>query len=281
MKLTYLLVGGDRRQTLLAGLLEDRGRVRTLGVPGLADRETPEPPDVLVLPCPALAPGGGIRCGAGSLEPEILDPWLRAGTLICGGGLGDLEEAFRRRGFPVSDLLKDPWVAAANARLTAEAAVALAMETLEDSLFGVDCAVVGYGRIGKVLAQRLAAWGARVTVAARRPEVLAEAAQRGCRVCRPEVLEGRFRVVFNTVPAPAVPRTLLEALGVDCLYVELASAPGGLEPGAALPFRVLVGNSLPGRRLPLGAARVLEAGLDRAVARWKGEGMNRFSEVDA
>ena len=41
METTYLLVGGDRRQFWLSRLLVPRGRVYTLGVPGLED-DAPE-----------------------------------------------------------------------------------------------------------------------------------------------------------------------------------------------------------------------------------------------
>lgn len=265
MKLTYLLVGGDRRQTWLAGLLP--GPVGILGVPGLAD--CPGPAEVLVLPCPASAPGGGIRVETGSLDPETLLPFLRPEARVYGGALGPVGDFLRSKGLEVRDLLEDPWVAAANARLTAEAAVSLAMETLEDSLFGADCAVVGYGRIGKALAQRLGAWGARVRVAARRREVRAEAAQGGFAVCAPEELAGPLTLVFNTVPAPACPPRVWAALGPDCLYVELASPPGGLPEGCRPPLRIVKGNSLPGRILPLGAARVLARGIREAEKKRK------------
>ena len=67
--------------------------------------------------------------------------------------------------------------------------------------------------------------------------------------------------MFNTVPAPALAPAALDALGPDCLWVELASAPGGLPEGRAGSLRVLPANSLPGRRLPRSAAAVLLEGI--------------------
>ena len=47
------------------------------------------------------------------------------------------------------------------------------MEQLPITIHGARVLVVGFGRVGRALAQRLAALGAKVTVAARRYESLA------------------------------------------------------------------------------------------------------------
>ena len=50
---------------------------------------------------------------------------------------------------------------------TAEGAIQLAMEELPITLHGARVLVIGYGRLGRVLADRLAGLKARVSVAAR------------------------------------------------------------------------------------------------------------------
>ena len=54
---------------------------------------------------------------------------------------------------------------------------------------------------------------------------------------------------------------ILEALGADCLWVELASSPGGLPQGWKPVFSVLHAASLPGHRLPRSAAAALLEGI--------------------
>ena len=61
----------------------------------------------------------------------------------------------------------------ANAAATAEAAIQVAMERLDRTLLGMECLVLGFGRIGKLLCHRLHGLGARVSAAARRPADLA------------------------------------------------------------------------------------------------------------
>ena len=267
METTYLLVGGDRRQFWLSRLLTERGRVFTLGVPGLEDSLPEGPAEVLILPTPCLDGAGLLRRAAGEgIDPAELQGLCDAHTRVYGGALpSDLRRSLPPCG-QLTDLLADPAVAAINGRLTAEAAVELAAERLEGSLFGLPCLVLGYGRVGKPLAALLNALHAGVTVAARRPGVRAEAAQRGLAVRDFPDPPERYAAVFNTVPAPTLSPAALRALGADCLWVELASAPGGLPAGSRPAFSVLPANSLPGRRLPRSAAAALLEGILRREA---------------
>ncbi len=261
METTCLLVGGDRRQFWLSRLLVTRSRVYTLGVPGLEDSLPARPAELLILPTPCMNGDGRIRDRGEGIEPARLRGFYDADTRIYGGALPpDLGERLPGCGV-VTDLLADPAVATVNGRLTAEAAAALAAERLEGSLFGLNCLVLGYGRVGKPLAALLRSLKARVTVAARRPGVRAEAAQTGCAVRDFSDPPTVFDAVFNTVPAQALSVQALEALGADCLWVELASSPGGLPQGWRPPFPVLPGASLPGRRLPRSAAAALFEGI--------------------
>lgn len=44
---------------------------------------------------------------------------------------------------------------------------------------------------------------------------------------------GTYDVIFNTVPAPVLDRALLARTGTDCVLLELASPPGGIDGEAA------------------------------------------------
>ena len=257
MERSILLVGGDRRQTHLAGLLEHLGPVRTLSVPGLPDTAVPEPAGLLVLPCPTRDPAGRIRRAGEGLDPDCLLPFLDRETRIFCGAPGPLGKALAEEVGAVTDLLEDPVVLAENARLTAEAALLLAGTETGTSLRGQSCAVLGWGRIAKCLAALLRANGAEVLVCARRPEALAEAAALGFPVCLLRDYETRESLIFNTVPAAVLPRERL----TGGLWVELASAPGGLPDPPPLPM--LNGSGLPGRLLPRSAAEVLYRGILR------------------
>ncbi|MFR2331474.1 MAG: NAD(P)-dependent oxidoreductase [Flavonifractor plautii] len=84
------------------------------------------------------------------------------------------------------------------------------MEELPITLHGARVLVIGYGRLGRVLADRLAGLKARVSVAARRYADLAWAENCGYGVEHTGQLEGwlcGYDLVVNTVPV----RVLREA----------------------------------------------------------------------
>ena len=96
--------------------------------------------------------------------------------------------------------------------------------------------VLGFGPVGRALAVRLAALGARVTVAARRPVQRAMAEELGLRAVPLTELAAAaaaFDTVVNTIPAPVLTTQVLAALPKGSLIVDLASKPGGTDFAAA------------------------------------------------
>ncbi len=258
-----LVVGGDRRQTYLANRLKVLGSVETLAVPGHPDSAGEGVVDLLILPCPSFDSRGLLRAGEGLSMSELLS---RVGpkTVCFGGALTDKRELLPSALQNTVDLLAEPVVAAENGRLTAEAAVTLTQLQTEDSLRGKGCLILGWGRIGKPLSRLLQAMGAKVTVAVRRREVQAEAESLGLRSLGLSAVSGPFDLVFNTVPTPVLTAGQVTGLGAECLWVELASAPGGLDPKEA-GVRLLPAGGLPGKLTPKAAAEVLYQGIVRSV----------------
>ncbi|MDO4270689.1 MAG: NAD(P)-dependent oxidoreductase [Eubacteriales bacterium] len=136
------------------------------------------------------------------------------------------------------------------------------MEQTAHTLQGAACLVIGYGRIGALLAHKLRALDAHVTVSARSPRDFARIEAEGMPTLDTRQLSGRlapFDLIFNTVPAPVLGAPELAGLTPPCLVIDLASLPGGVAPDAKAPpdCRVLHALSLPGRVAPLSAARAI------------------------
>lgn len=254
----------------------------------------------LLLPLPVSRDGETVHC---PLEPtahiplsdiaDVLDSVPEARLL--GGCLpADFRaELARRLGADgartrVVDYYTLETVQVPNARITAEAAVMTAMELTDTALLGSRMAVIGYGRIGQFLARLLLAIGVSVTVCARRAESLAFARGDGCatlplrsdgQAAGLSALAHGYDVIFNTVPAPVLGRRLLEETDPRTLILDLASAPGGVDPEASALFaaggegtsvpagraglpwhaclRIVRAPSLPGRYAPATAGNVL------------------------
>lgn len=151
---------------------------------------------------------------------------------------------------------RDPVYALENAALTAEGAAELLMRRMPGALMGAEILVVGYGRVGRLLAHKLGALGAHVTVGARGSIARAEAATRGHNTVDITDLTRTYDAVINTVPAPVLTGDYGAAV---CM--ELASAPGGWAD--ATP--VLKAPGLPGLYAPEAAADVMAEAIYRVM----------------
>lgn len=176
----------------------------------------------LLLGVPAFEADGSLK-GGGWLE-DIL-PSLSPEVTVCGGML----KSTVLEGYRTVDLLDDPGYVAENARITAHCAVRLAMQKLPVTLWRCPVLVIGWGRIGKCLAQLLKSMGAIVTVAARKDSdrAMLSALGHDC-VDTQSLCNGlaRFRVIFNTAPVMVLPKEDMLDCADDCVKIDLASCPG-------------------------------------------------------
>ncbi len=168
------------------------------------------------------------------------------------------------------DFLSREDFAVLNAIATAEGALELAMREMPVTLHGSEALVIGYGRIGKLLCERLGAMGASVTASARSDSDFAWIAARGFASAHTLMLDDtlhRYDVVFNTVPELVLPEERLRELKPACILIDLASAPGGVDCRAAerLGIRCHWALSLPGKCAPESAARVIRLVLGRIL----------------
>lgn len=268
MKRRFGVIGGDRRQAELARLLAADGhQVLTYGLgawraEGPVSLEEALGAEVVLLPLPLCREEGRLNSEEGAVPTAELFRLLRPEQRVLAGQVWpqQLQEA-RSCGLRVEDYFLREDLMVANAAATAEAAIQAAMERLDRSLLGMECLVLGYGRIGKLLSHRLQGLGARVTATARRPEDLAWIRAYGLRALRTTELDGTlggFGAVFNTIPAPVLTAALLAELPEDCLCVDLASRPGiDLAAAERLGRSCVWARSLPGRLLPRTAAEAI------------------------
>ncbi len=275
MKRNFAVLGGDQRQLRLAELLCRDGHHISLW--GFDRSDLPQSSleaaagaECVILPLPVTKDGSTLYLplGSGVLLLEDLWPLLEPGRqVVCGGMLSDAVRAGARKyRLRLEDYFSREEVQIANAVPTAEGAIAEAMARTRCTLHGCRCLVIGYGRIGKILAQRLQALGAAVTVSARRQSDLAWAEAFGCTPVQTGGLRGQLggmQVVFNTVPALILDRESLEELPEDAVVIDLASEPGGVDLAAAeaLGLQAVWARGLPGKVAPDTAAQVLRGAI--------------------
>lgn len=250
--MTFHLMGGDRRQPMLAAYLRERGFEATLSFPGDAPQWDA---DALILPLPTTKDQITLhtpRCEETVPLQEIFRQFQ--GKRIFGGMLPADAPAHATDYYAAEETLLP------NAAATAEGALALAIEQTPFMLAGSPALILGGGRIGQFLAAKLSALGAQVWVGARRSASVALCRAFGWNAALYEDLPyRRFRLVFNTVPAPILGEERLRLLPEGALLIELASAPGGFDPKAAIKRRLKVCHApgLPGKYCPETAAKII------------------------
>ncbi len=284
------LLGGDLRQYTAAVLLSRRawdihiwgldksGRGEdSVGFCRSVDEAVDEAVGV-VLPLPASTDGKHLHCpfattGIRYVLRDLLSI-LPRGCVIVGGRIPQefVREA-EEYGFRVRDYFDSEEFQIQNAYTTAEAAISIAMNSLDKNLRGAKVAITGYGRIAKHLVKLLLALGAEVTVAARKESDLAWARASGCRtlsLLAPDAISSLSRtydVIYNTVPHWLFDRTFLTRVDPSTFLIDLASVPGGVDICAAkeLGANVLWATSLPGKYAPFSAGELIASCVDEIL----------------
>lgn len=277
-----IVVGGDRRQRTVCTCLAESGwRVTAVGLGTDIPAHTAvrwcesvdkalervssahaAPPCVLVLPLPASRDGRTVWCPgdpACSVTLEHISELMeRYPRLWLFGGC--LPPTMNGR---CIDYYKDESVQIRNAHLTAEAAIMLTMEQTDRALRGLTAGVIGYGRIGHILAHILTSLGVSVTVCARRGESRAWAACEGCDTLPITAITSLchgFDVIYNTVPSIVLGRDVLVSMDTDTLILDLAdgASPEVIrECAESRDLRYVRAPSLPGRYAPAAAGRII------------------------
>lgn len=274
MKKRFAVLGGDQRQIHLARLLHSDGwdtvtwGLEKGGAPFGVPLDHALDADIIVLPLPVCR-GDALNLPLTDMELFCDRLWesLRPEQISLGGMTGSLAPRLQEEyGLELLDYYDREEVQIANAVSTAEGAVMRAMKETEETIQGSRCLIIGYGRIGKVLAHRLHGLGAEVTVAARKRSDLAWIGAYGCHAVRVDQLKSelsRFDLIFNTAPGMVLDADNLRSIKSDCVLMELASLPGGIDMGAVkeLGLRAVVERGLPGKVAPLSAAVAIRDGI--------------------
>lgn len=268
----FWILGGDERQVRLAQLMEQDGHTvhtyaleRARGIPSPAlSLERIDRADCVVLPMGVSV--GVLHAPLSARTCPLADVLLRLSPsqFLCGGRVDDpARQLAKQQGLTLHDYFTREELAIANAVPTAEGAIQLAMENLPVTIHGCRVLILGFGRVGRATAARLAALGAHVTVSARRWDALSWAQAMNLHTERLENLPHwlcRFQLIVNTVPALVLGDEELAGISPETLILDLASLPGGVDFSAAARrgITAIHALSLPGKVAPVSAGAAIK-----------------------
>jgi dipicolinate synthase subunit A len=264
------VVGGDLRNKYLAALLAGDGNEVNLYGFDQIDQISPclslkddlkttiAMSEIVVCPIPFTNDGERVNSPLFS-EPIYINElveYVMGGKVLFGGAFSEkVKELFESKGIKYIDFLKQEELAVLNAIPTAEGAIQVAMENTPFTLHDSKVLVVGFGRIGKILSKMLRGLCAKVTVSARKPDIISWIDALGYNAVYTSQIKDvadDFSIIINTVPHLVIDRDVLIKVNKSCLVIDLASKPGGVDFDYArrIGINTIWSLSLPGKVAP-------------------------------
>lgn len=273
----FAIMGGDMRQAKLAELLQDDGHdvcVYAFGENENLDSvryakstaDAVQGANCIVMPLPAVSSPGVLNTPLDKNVHRLEDIFSLADSsaTVLGGMINkQTYSAAREYGIEIQDYYDREELVVANAVATAEGAIKIAIEETPCNIAWSKCLIIGFGRIGKVLASRLKGLCAEVSVSARSCADIAWIDAYGYKTLNTNKLKGKlqdFDIIFNTVPARILGQELLEEINPSALIIDLSSKPGGMDFTAAgnLGLKAIWALSLPGKIAPVTSGEIIK-----------------------
>ena len=273
------IIGGDYRSVKLAEMLAKEGnKIYTFGLEkndNLTNiknieicqtiEQAIEKPEIVIGPIPFSSDGKTINSPFSESEITVynLINSLNSKILIAGGISNEIYERANKEFIEVIDLLKREELSVLNTIATAEGTIELAMANTNKILHGSNVLILGFGRIGKVLARKLEGLSVNVTCAARKEEDLAWIYAYGYKYLNINTIGenlNNYDIIINTVPHLILNQEKLQYINKECLLIDLASNPGGIDKKVVKEknLKFIWALSLPGKVAPITSAEFIK-----------------------
>lgn len=279
MGINFTIVGGDLRIIKLAKMLSiDGNRVYIYGLEKAEELDESENiikcnklqeavgnSDIIIGPIPFSSNGEDINSPFSDVQISIreLMNFINAKLLIAGSITPEVYKLANDEYIEIVDVMKREELAVLNTISTAEGAIQIAIENTNKIIHGSNILILGFGRIGKVLAKKLDGLSANVTCAARKDEDLAWIKTYGHKETNIKFLGenlSEYDIIINTVPNLILTEERLKYVKDECLLIDLASNPGGIDKKAAKDkkLKLICALALPGKVAPVTTAEFIK-----------------------
>lgn len=244
MSINFCIIGGDLRSFFLAKILsKEKNEVKLYGFDKLENFKECEKYDEMirtsnniVLPIPFSKDNQYVNMPFSNKDIAIREIfyYLENKTIFVGNMHQELKEELHRKHNQVIDFMKKEEFAILNAIPTAEATIEIILKNTKKILQNSNCFIMGFGRIGKVLAYRLKGLSAKVTcmitgevekawaIAYGYETISIENLQKNCTKLK------QYDIIINTIPKIILKEELKE-IKKETLVIDLASKPYGID----------------------------------------------------
>ena len=191
-------------------------------------------------------------------------------TLVAGNINQECMEVAEKNNIKIIDLMKIEELVIFNTIATAEATIKIAIEETTKTIFDSNVLVLGFGRVGKTVAERLYGLKANVYCEARKEEDIAWIKLYGYNAILLKDLDnniGKFDIIINTIPEKIIKKEQIELIKKECLVIDLASNPGGVdfEEAEKMKIKVIHALGLPGKIAPYTSAKFIKEIIEKII----------------
>lgn len=279
MSMNFAIIGGDLRIIKLAKMLAEEGNtIYTYGIEKAEElksvtniifceklKHAIQNTEVVIGPIPFSSNGKDINTPFSEHTISIREFMheMNAKILIAGSILPEIYDLANDEYVEIIDLMKREELAVLNTISTAEGAIEIAISNTNKIIHGSEILILGFGRIGKVLARKMAGLSAKVTCAARKDEDFAWIRAYGHKATNINTLGeslSQYDMIINTVPHLVLTPERLQYVDNECLLIDLASNPGGIDKKAAKDrnLKLIWALALPGKVAPITTAEFIK-----------------------
>lgn len=195
---------------------------------------------------------------------ELISEMSNKNKIFLTGKISEtVEEKLKEGNIKSIDLLKREELVVLNTIATAEGTIQLAMENTQKTIHGSNILIMGFGRVGKVLAKMLDGLGAKVSCEARKNSDIAWIKAYGYNPIHLSELDtvlGDYDIIINTIPFQILDENRLKYVKKECTILDLSSTPGGVDRNAArrMGLKLIWALSLPGKVAPMTSAEFIK-----------------------
>ena len=288
------VIGGDMRMVYLAEMLAKENNVITFGYDTVdtnkseangfnsarrrnnakaiqADslKQAINESEIIIAPIPFSKDGKNVytEFSKNKIPLKELIQYCRGKKLVTGAISKEVYNFVQGSNVKIIDLMQNESLAVLNTIATAEGAIEVAMRRMQKTIHGSKVLILGFGRVAKVVAQKFKGLSANVTCAARKQEAFAWIEACGYKCLNINELGGNlneYDIIINTPPALILNKEKLKLLKQECLVIDLASKPGGVDAEAAseLGINFEWALALPGKVAPVTSAQYIKMIID-------------------
>lgn len=278
MSTNFSIIGGDLRIIKLAKMLaEEKNMVYVYGLEKAEElkevnnivfceklSQAMQNTEIVIGPIPFSSNGKDINSPFSdkTISVRELMNTINAKILIAGSITPEIYDLANDEYIEIIDIMKREELAVLNTISTAEGAIEIAISNTNKIIHGSQILILGFGRIGKVLAKKMVGLSAIVTCAARKDEDLAWIKAYGYKYININALGdlSKYDIIINTVPHLILTQEALQKVHNECLLIDLASNPGGIDKKVAKDrgLKLVWALALPGKVAPITTAEFIK-----------------------